>query len=166
LKYWLLLRGTELVPARADFDPISVAPILKYIWICSKEEGNGRFRFRLAGEEIRSLIGKRLAGAYVDELFPSKADQLNEQLEAVVGLPALHYVNGPLYRGEGYPIHSERLALPLRERDTIRTVLGVTVFSWPKEGARTGAKLETHIAPTIIPVSELSTSAVSSLLSD
>ena len=52
LRYWLELRGDRLVPDRRDFDPAEVAPILRYFWICAKEPKTGRFRFRLAGEEL------------------------------------------------------------------------------------------------------------------
>ncbi|MGO8919217.1 MAG: PAS domain-containing protein [Stellaceae bacterium] len=160
LRYWLTLRGDQLVPDRGDFDPIEVSPILRYFWICRKEPETGRFRFRLAGEEIRHLIGKPVAGAYVEDLFPIIAHQLHEALETVVSVPALHHAHGPLYRGDSRWIHAERLALPARQKDNVTTVLAATIFSWPENKKRSGAQLAGDVEPTIIPVSELTLSDV------
>ena len=155
LQHWLDLRGDRLVPERREFDPGQVAPLLSYIWICAREPATGRFRFRLAGDEIRTLLGKPVAGAYVDELFPDDAGDLEAALGTVLSVPAIHHVNGPLYRDGARRIQAERLALPVSEQGSLQTVLGATIFSWPRRHNAIGAELNGELQPTIVPVSHL-----------
>jgi len=156
LSHWLEARGDQAVPERRHIDPTRVAPLLAYMWICGKVPGTDRFRFRLAGDEIRTLIGKPVAGAYIDELFPNAADDLVAALETVLRTPAIHYVNGPLYRDGARRIQAERLALPVSEQGALSTVLGATIFSWPHKRGAVGAEIRVGVEPTIIPVSQLS----------
>lgn len=157
LRYWLVLRGDRLVPDRRDFDPAEVAPLLGYFWICCKEPKSGRFRFRLAGDEIRNLVGRRVAGAYIEDVFPAVADELIEGLETILKEPALYHSHGPFYRGDNRWIEAERLALPVSFEGAVTSVLGATIFSWPAGGKPIAAQLVAgKISPTIIPVAEIS----------
>ena len=152
LRYWLRLRGDRLVPERGEFDAAEVAPVLSYFWVCQKEPETGRFRFRLAGEEIRWFLGKPVPGTYLDQLLPNITNNLEQQLEAVVSGPMLLHGFGALYRDDGYAVHGERLILPLRERGQVSVVMAATLFSLrdPNPVADT--------TTTFVPVSQLSLS--------
>jgi hypothetical protein len=156
LRYWLSLRRGRLVPERRDFDPAEVSPILGYFWICRREPRSRRFRFRLAGEEIRGLVGKSIAGEYVDDVFPGTTTQIKQALEEVLMLPALHYLRGPLYRDGARSVLAERLALPMSDGGIVSAVYGATLFSWPRQGRVSAPQIDADLPPTIIiPVCEL-----------
>jgi PAS domain len=62
-RYWLGKRGSRAMPARRDIDPAEISPLLPYIAIVHKFEGE--FRFRLAGSAIARQFGHELTGGVV-----------------------------------------------------------------------------------------------------
>jgi hypothetical protein len=154
LDYWIMLRNGEDVPERSTFDCTSIRTLLPFVWLCRVEPESGRFQFRLAGEEIRSLFGRPVAGTYVDELLPSIADQFQTALAAILDLPAACYFCGTLSQDYLTSIEAESLALPLCDGNRPTTILGATVFSW------VGRPTLKDVTPVrarseIIPLSEL-----------
>src|SRR5688572_18587213 len=130
LDYWIKLRSDEDIPERSAFDCTSIPTLLPFVWLCRVEADSGRFQFRLAGEEIRSLFGRPVAGSYVDDLLPSIAGQLQTALAAILNLPAACYFYGTLCHDYLTSIGAESLALPLCDGSRPSTILGATVFSW------------------------------------
>lgn len=154
LDYWIGLRTDEEVPERSAFDCTSIAALLPFVWLCRVEQDSGRFQFRLAGEEIRSLFGRPVAGSYVDDLLPNIAGQFQSALATILNLPAVCYFYGALCQDYLVSMEAESLALPLCDGDRPGTILGATVFSWPCGPALDGTgPLRTR--SEIIPVSEL-----------
>src|SRR5688572_26471623 len=115
LSYWSAQRAGSLVPERRAFDPAAVAPLLGSFWICERETETRRFRLRLVGEEVHALVGRRVTGAYVDDVFRPHRGEVVKLLVHVTETPAIHYSAGPLYRGEDGAMTGERLALPMAE---------------------------------------------------
>jgi hypothetical protein len=154
LDYWIQLRDDEEVPERSAFDCTSIAALLPFVWLCRVEQGSGRFQFRLAGEEIRALIGKPVAGSYVDDLLPNIAGQFQDALAVILNLPAVCYFYGALCHDYLVSMEAESLALPLCDGDRPSTILGATVFSWPC-GPTLDDMVPHRTRSEIIPVSEL-----------
>ena len=129
LRYWSAQRAGRLVPERGTFDPAAVAPLLGSFWICERETETRRFRLRLVGEDVHALVGRRVTGAYVDDVFSRQRDEVVKLLVHVTETPAIHYSAGPLYRGEGGAMSGERLALPMAEDGDVRFVYGATIYA-------------------------------------
>ncbi|MEQ9145429.1 MAG: PAS domain-containing protein [Parvibaculaceae bacterium] len=159
LRYWLDLRGRRATPDRGDFDPANTPSLLGCFWIIKREAETGRYRFALAGEEIRNLLGRRVAGEYVDDLFVYRARQFNDALETVTNTPAVHHLNGRMYRSSTHWIQAERLALPMSDGETVDTVFGATVYEWPAFSLGTAAKFSGDAVPTVVPVDMLASRA-------
>lgn len=57
LEYWRSKRGSRLMPARADIDPIEIPTLLPIIGLVDVLDGGARFRFRLLGTEVVDAAG-------------------------------------------------------------------------------------------------------------
>jgi hypothetical protein len=67
-RYWRLVRGRRFAPGRADIDPRDIpalVPVLALIDVA----GPGRFRFRLAGDEVTAQFGRGLIGKQVEQVL-------------------------------------------------------------------------------------------------
>ena len=155
LDNWLSLRGGRPIPDRSALDCAAISTLLPYVWICRLEAETGRFAFRLAGDEIRWLLRKPVAGAYVEDLLPNIADAVNDALSAALNQPALCYFRGLLPHADLFSIETESLALPLSDGTRATTILAATVFDWPPTRATSHAAIAAQPGPTLIPVSAL-----------
>ena len=68
--YWFDKRCGRLMPALTDIDPTEIPSVLCKIWLCDYLSESGRFRYRLAGEEINDFWGFNLGGKCLDEIVP------------------------------------------------------------------------------------------------
>jgi len=152
---WMSLRGGRLIPDRSTLDCAAISTLLPYVWICRLEIATGRFAFRLAGDEIRWLLRKPVAGAYVEDLLPNIAGPMNEALTAVLNRPAICHFRGLLPHADLFSIGTETLALPLADGDRATTVLAATIFAWPSTRAISQAAFAAQPRPTVIPVADL-----------
>lgn len=66
LDYWLSLRAEGPVPDRGLFDPAVVKQLLARFWVIRRDPSTGRYRFTLAGEQIRELLGRKVTGVYIE----------------------------------------------------------------------------------------------------
>jgi len=155
LDNWMSLRGGRPIPDRSALDCAAISTLLPYVWICRLEPETGRFPFRLAGDEIRWLLRKPVAGAYVDDLLPNIAGAFNAALNAALSQPALCYFRGLLPHADLLSIETETLALPMSDGDRATTILAATVFAWPSTRATNRAAFAAQQGPTVIPVSAL-----------
>jgi hypothetical protein len=152
---WMSLRGGRMIPDRGALDCAAISTLLPYVWICRLEATTGRFALRLAGDEIRWLLRKPVAGAYVDDLLPNIADAFNGALKAALSQPAICTFRGLLPHADLFSIETESLALPLSDGDSATTILAATVFAWPSARATSRAAFTGQTGPTVIPVSAL-----------
>lgn len=68
LSFWNNLRGHRDMPARSDFSPEQMVPMLPYVSLIDVERDPQRFRIRLVGTGIVAESGVDLTGKYYDEL--------------------------------------------------------------------------------------------------
>ena len=156
LRYWLSLREDGQVPDRRDFDPARVPSLLSHFWIIQRQPDSGRYRFLLAGEQIRALFDRRVADIHVDELFEEHETAMHIALAEVLDTPAIHYAAGPLYRAGMYPLHTERLALPMAENGEITCIYGVTLYRRPTAApTENRAEFINGAKPFVQPIADL-----------
>jgi hypothetical protein len=159
LSYWLALRDGRSIPNRQDFDPTKVPFLLNGFWILKRDAATGRYRFHLAGEEIRSLLGRRIVGEYVDDLFVEHGRQFTETLDQVTSMPGIHHMIGSAYQSGRHGVHTERLALPMADNGVIDTVFGATVYQWPTAVLAGVARFSGTATQAVVPISVLDRTA-------
>ncbi|WP_395020374.1 PAS domain-containing protein [Dongia sp.] len=152
---WMSLRGGRAIPDRSALDCAAISSLLPYVWICRLAAETGRFPFRLAGDEIRWLLGRPVSGAHADDLLPNIAGSINATLTAVLHQPAVCYFRGLLPHADLFSVEAETLALPLADGDHATTVLAATIFAWPSTRASSQAAFAAQPGPMLIPVSAL-----------
>lgn len=82
LGFWNNLRGDRDMPARSDFSPADMVPLLPYISLIDVESDPQRFRIRLVGTGIVAESGVDLTGHYQDEL--KKTEKVIERCDWMV----------------------------------------------------------------------------------
>ncbi len=128
LAYWLDKRCDGPMPSITDIDPIDIPWALSCIWICDYLPDSGRFRYRLAGEEINTHWGYNISGKYLDEIMPAeRLEPVTTKFRDVVDGPAIVHVIGQAYLDEQISAKHERIILPLSDDgQTVSSVLGAT----------------------------------------
>jgi hypothetical protein len=103
--YWLSKKGDRKAPRRADILPEEITDILP--WVFLMERVGHRLRYRLVGEEFRTIYGGKLIGTFMDEI----------DLDHVTAAypPAL------LRRGHHRHVPMWRRRLRLRLREAVRS---------------------------------------------
>lgn len=151
--YWLALaKEAGGLPAVQSFDPLRLPRVLANIWILEVAPENGRFRMRLAGEDINAVYGRSIAGRYFADLFaPTEIDLIITRYRRALGEPAIFTARGAIYAAAGRLTDGERLCLPMLGRNGVtNTLLGATVY-----GARVlpeGETLITGGVPRFFPI--------------
>jgi hypothetical protein len=127
--YWNSLRGTRLVPARADIDPRGIAPALEYSFILERV-AKGLGRFRLAGMHLNDLMGMEVRGMPLTAMIlPESRPLVSEALEAVFDEPSIVKMTLRSASSMGRPpVEAQLLLLPLRsDLGDVSRVLGCLV---------------------------------------
>jgi hypothetical protein len=70
LDYWFAKRGNRLAPARADIDPVDIAPVLPRVMLVDVSTDPVDFRFRLAGTGLFKIHGAELTNKRALDLEP------------------------------------------------------------------------------------------------
>ncbi|RVU38711.1 PAS domain-containing protein [Hwanghaeella grinnelliae] len=135
--YWRSKRTGRGLPSRRDIDPIEIPWALPWIFLMDYEVPE-TFRFRLAGQELVDVFGRRLKGSTLkdvlsDEVFP----QVTERWLPLVNSRAAICMKGMVYEVKGRLPIGERIVLPLADEPDgpVTGLAGVTIFSWVPEGA-------------------------------
>jgi hypothetical protein len=128
LTYWLDKRCDRVMPSITDIDPIDIPWALSRIWICDYLPESGRFRYRLAGEEINTYWDCRIGGRYLDEIMPAeRLEPVTTKLLNVVDGPAIVHDIGEAHLDEELFAKHEQIILPLSDDGhTVSSVLGAT----------------------------------------
>jgi hypothetical protein len=82
LQYWSEKRGDRLAPARADIDPLEIAPLLPRVMLIDVAADPIDFRFRLAGTGIFRIHGAELTNKRVLDVEPAAYGRLLHKLYA------------------------------------------------------------------------------------
>ena len=97
--YWRLSAGSRSMPARTDFDPLSVPRLLPHIGLIDVRDGIDQASFRLAGTQLYSVYGCEITGKRVADVFSGTQGEYWGRIHSRVveqGLPAHGVVQGPV----------------------------------------------------------------------
>jgi len=130
--YWFDTCSGRPMPARRDINPIEIPSALAQIWLCDYLPDSGRFRYRLAGEEINDFWGFNLSGKYLDEIVPAeRLASVTKKYRMALELPAIVYDRACLSLTEEISRNGERIILPLSDDGrTMNALLGATYRDW------------------------------------
>jgi hypothetical protein len=155
--YWLERRGSRAVTRRADIDPIEIPSVLPVIWLYDYVLDNGRFRCRLAGEDIRAMYRTNIVGQYLDEFVLARGwPTIEEHYRAALSGPAIGHAIGQVYSAGLDRIgNGERVLLPLSDEDGRHTtmLIGGTVYEALPPSLELGDK-RGGMTRTLIPLTE------------
>lgn len=127
--YWQRKRGSRLAPGRGDIDPSEMRRFLPQIYMFDVVEPGPRFRFRLIGTSVASVIGD-LTGQFIEEtLSPEVLPRHIEHMVDVTETLAVRYMVGDLAWQDRPHIRFHRLLLPLSD-DQLRAniLLGIAHY--------------------------------------
>ena len=130
--WWFDKCGERLMPALCDIEPAEIRSVLANIWLCDYVPQSGRFRYRLAGEEINDFWGFNLSGKYLDEIVPAeRLASVTKKYRMALELPAIVYDRACLSLTEEITRNGERIVLPLSDDGrTVNALLGATHRDW------------------------------------
>lgn len=114
LEHWSAVRGERLMPAWQQIDATEIAPALPIIWSWKYDPTTDSFTGRIAGDEIRTMVGRPITGVPMADYFDGwNYQQIFIRHKRVVSEPAIALERGLVfYRGD-YCGLGERLILPL-----------------------------------------------------
>ncbi|MHA1523814.1 MAG: PAS domain-containing protein [Alphaproteobacteria bacterium] len=127
-KYWNEVRGQRIAPKRLELDPVSIAPILRNVFILERRTPTD-YHFRLAGTSLCAYLGGELRGRSFATLWRRHDHEALESLLYSVTEDAC----GGTAQFTGYArgeraVPMELLLLPLmRENGTLDRVVGTMV---------------------------------------
>jgi hypothetical protein len=130
-QYWReLAQATDGLPQLQAFDPLHLPKVLPHIWIVEIESATGRFRVRLAGENINAIYGRNIGGQYFRDVYdPTDLPTIVARYSRCLTQPAVFRATGSVYAAAGRLTAGERLALPMLGRGGVTdTLLGATVY--------------------------------------
>lgn len=121
LRLWETVRGVRGMPARSDFDPAEIPrSLLPHILLIDLdgEDDALRFRWRLIGTHVTTMLGRDMTGSWFDEIYDEAT------LEALTTGPRWAVANRRPVRTVGQApvdersfLRSENLHMPLSEDD-------------------------------------------------
>lgn len=130
-EYWRML-GNQAggLPAIEQFDAMHLPRLLPNIWLIEVEPESGRFRMRLAGENINAIYRRNIGRHYFADIFePRDLSIMVERYRRALIEPAVFCAKGHVYAAAGHYCVGERLGLPMLGRDGgTRILLGATLY--------------------------------------
>jgi hypothetical protein len=124
--YWQALRGSRLVPGRADLDPRGIESALEHAFLL-EHVAPGVGRLRIAGGHLGDLLGMEVRGMPLSAFVTPEARlDLALAVQQVCARPALARLSLQAESGIGKPVLEARLLLlPLTGEDgLVNRVLG------------------------------------------
>jgi len=111
---WRARRRGRPLPARGDFDPLDLKPVLARLMLIEVQDDPPDFRYRLAGTHSRDLTGQEWTGRSIRELVPQQHARLlwNDLCEMQQTLQP-QYVRLDIISAVGEPLSYRVLRLPL-----------------------------------------------------
>ena len=132
-EYWNAIRGSRLMPTRADIDPRDLQGVLSHTFVLERV-APGLAKFRVSGSHLTDLLGMETRGMPISAIFePDARNELSEAVEAVFTEPAVVQMSLGCRGGLGRPALSGGMILmPLRATDGQSTrALGALVMNGP-----------------------------------
>ena len=131
LAYWKEQRGQQLMPSRADMDPLDLPAHLGYLCLIDVEHDPMRLRYRLIGATITETMGRDMTGRYFDEIYEDEIlrDSLAAYTWIVEHRAPLRISGHALYSSKSHYLY-EILNLPLSDDgETVNMVFGELRFN-------------------------------------
>ncbi|WP_240310686.1 PAS domain-containing protein [Pseudosulfitobacter sp. DSM 107133] len=113
--YWQALRGSRMMPKRAEIDPRGIESALEYTFILERI-APGMARLRIAGSHLSDLMGMEVRGMPLTSLVsPDGRRQLSDTLEEVFQRPAVSELRLASPSGFDKPtLEARMILLPLK----------------------------------------------------
>lgn len=131
--YWRGKCRGDLLPRRADIDPVEIPQVLPNLSLVERDAESGRMRYRLLGSALVESIGWDATGRLLDEVYPDfdrSASKAYRDQVFDMGKPS-HRLGRPSLRFAKDFVNIERLYLPLAEDGRrVDMLLGVIVFDF------------------------------------
>ena len=127
--YWEALRGTRVMPNRAEIDPRGIEQALEYSFIVERI-APGIARLRIAGSHLSDLMGMEVRGMPLTAFIaPGSRRQVSDTLEEVFETPATCTLHLHSEKSAGMPPLDARLVLlPLKsDLGDVSRILGALV---------------------------------------
>ncbi len=129
--YWDRRRQGRPMPPRSAIDPADIPALLPAVFLVDVLESPRDYRFRLAGTDLREVIGVELTGRRVgDVLPPDFATDVRIRWDAVVEQRRPMVCKGHLWIEHREFIRWQDIILPLStDGRTVDKLLGAITFS-------------------------------------
>ncbi|MFK7743676.1 MAG: PAS domain-containing protein [Roseobacter sp.] len=155
--YWEALRGSRLMPKRAEIDPRGIEQALEYAFIVERI-APGIARLRIAGSHLSDLMGMEVRGMPLTAFIaPGSRRQVSDTLEEVFETPAACTLTLHSEQGPGMPpLEARMLLMPLKsDLGDVSRILGalVSVGDMGRSPRRFDVK-STALRPIISPNAE------------
>ncbi|WP_417514501.1 PAS domain-containing protein [Minwuia sp.] len=155
--FWFSVRGDRLAPPVSEISPDRFQSLLPAIWMCDvvEDDPDGRFRYRLAGDHIRTAHGGGLKGRTLEQITDEAArERVVGYFAMAVDRPAIIHIVGQVFAESPNPAKGERLILPFfsETEDRVVRLLGATLHSWEYERERSTTAIPTRQVRTFLPL--------------
>ncbi|QJF51229.1 PAS domain-containing protein [Roseobacter ponti] len=127
--YWEALRGSRLMPSRAEIDPRGIEQALEYSFIVERI-APGIARLRIAGSHLSDLMGMEVRGMPLTSFItPGSRRQVSDTLEEVFETPATCTLQLHSDESAGMPpLEARMLLMPLKsDLGDVSRLLGVLI---------------------------------------
>ncbi|WP_257883766.1 PAS domain-containing protein [Roseobacter insulae] len=127
--YWEALRGSRLMPNRAEIDPRGIEQALEYSFIVERI-APGIARLRIAGSHLSDLMGMEVRGMPLTSFItPGSRRQLSDILEEVFETPATCTLQLHSEKGAGMPpLEARMILMPLKsDLGDVSRILGALI---------------------------------------
>ncbi len=127
--YWEALRGSRLMPNRAEIDPRGIEQALEYSFIVERI-APGIARLRIAGSHLSDLMGMEVRGMPLTSFItPGSRRQISDILEEVFETPATCSLQLHSAKGAGLPpLDARMILMPLKsDLGDVSRILGALV---------------------------------------
>jgi hypothetical protein len=148
-RHWEEARGACSMPRWIDINPRAIKGQLHIIWSYAYDSETGSFIGRLAGEEIKNILGSNFRDVPMSELYPA-GDFVNlfARSKRVISEPAFFHGVGLVFRHLGRTQVGERIIMPLAPTEALGGgIFGATDYPRKLENGRVevdfGAEVET-----------------------
>lgn len=135
LRHWQDLRGgVDALPAIRDLDLDRIKSTLPHLWLLEVEYAPLRFRYRVIGENIYKMAGRKIhvGDSIADTVARAGREHIEGRLVRLVETREPdHYAGPPYARHTSEVIRIERIALPFATDGwTVDRILNCTVADW------------------------------------
>lgn len=127
---WHAACDGDIVPHRSEFDPLTVFPLLPFIWIYRWCADAGDYVCDLAGDGVNTVWGNSIRGRTLTRIVgPDQGTVLVERWRGLRSLPGLLYSSTQRLPDTHHVHRAERLVLPLRDPDgSVGSLIGLSLY--------------------------------------